>query len=195
MTPSGKHNRTALRWVTAVLAIGLIAIGLVMTRNRWMPLVAPIAAVGDEHDEDATDAEHDHAEHAHDHAGHSEVTSIESSEKGLKNIGFEPLTIELTDYQKSLTLPAIVVERPGRSQLHITAPLTGVITKILKQTGDTAAIGEVIAVIDPDAKPTETKPDKAELVEPPAAEKKSSPPAGAACGARSNWCGSIRSTA
>jgi multidrug efflux pump subunit AcrA (membrane-fusion protein) len=115
-----------------------------MTRNRWMPLVAPIAAVGDEHDEDATDAEHDHAEHAHDHAGHSEVTSIELSEKGLKNIGFEPLTIELTDYQKSLTLPAIVVERPGRSQLHITAPLTGVITKIHSVNGEAVGPGQAL---------------------------------------------------
>ena len=35
-----------------------------------------------------------------------------------------------------MTIPAIVVEQPGRTQVHITAPLTGVITKIHVVAGE-----------------------------------------------------------
>ncbi len=84
--------------------------------------------------------DHDHTSHAgaghtdasppHEHEGHSADTSIHLSPTGLKNIGFRPMTISLETFERSITLPAIVVERPGHSQIQITAPLTGVVTKI-----------------------------------------------------------------
>jgi hypothetical protein len=91
------------------------------------------------------DAERAHQEHAddhaderhagHDHAGHSEEESIEISASGLKNIGYQPFTVKLGDFTRTTTLPAMVVERPGRSQIHITSPLTGVVTKIYPVQG------------------------------------------------------------
>jgi multidrug efflux pump subunit AcrA (membrane-fusion protein) len=38
-------------------------------------------------------------------------------------------------------MPAVVVERPGRSQVHVTAPLTGVVTKIVPIEGAAVAPG------------------------------------------------------
>ncbi|WP_425399031.1 efflux RND transporter periplasmic adaptor subunit [Aeoliella sp.] len=77
-----------------------------------------------------------HAGHDHAHSGHSEATSIELSNEGLKNIGFTPVTIGLKTYERTLTLPAIIVERPGRSQVHVTAPLTGIVTTIYAVNGE-----------------------------------------------------------
>lgn len=82
------------------------------------------------------DAKHDHG---HEHAGHAEETSIQLSHSALRNIGFRPVTIEPSTFTRTLTLPAMVVERPGRSQIHVTAPLTGVVTKIYPIQG--AAVG------------------------------------------------------
>ena len=78
----------------------------------------------------------------HDSSSHAQAASVRLSVNGLKNIGFEPLVVELADYDKKLTLPAIIVERPGRSQLHITAPLTGIVTKIHAVTGEAIAVGQ-----------------------------------------------------
>jgi multidrug efflux pump subunit AcrA (membrane-fusion protein) len=95
--------------------------------NSWLArLSAPSTSGPDEHAED---------EHDHGHTGHSEDAFIELSESALRNVGFQPMKIELTTFVKTTTLPAMVVERPGRSQIHITAPLTGVVTKIVPIQG------------------------------------------------------------
>ncbi len=96
----------------------------------------------DNHDVDHHD-EHDHVQnHENEHLGHNEAASIELSENGLKNIGFEPFIVEPSRYDKFLTLPAIIVERPGRSQSHVTAPLTGVVTEIHCVNGEAIEPGQ-----------------------------------------------------
>lgn len=128
------------RWL--LVAIGTIAVlavtAAVFTRSQWLPLLraarqpeglANASASGDTHE-------------GHAHAGHNEGASIELSERGLKNIGFEPFTVTPADYARLLTLPAIVVERPGKSQVHITAPLTGIVEKIFIAPGEAVDAGE-----------------------------------------------------
>ena len=99
--------------------------------------------VHDDHDHDDHDhhAEDSHAHgpapglHSHDHEGHAEDTSITLTPTGLKNIGFRPMTVSLGSFERTIRLPAIVVERPGHSQIQITAPLAGVVTKIYPVEG------------------------------------------------------------
>src|SRR3972149_4896375 len=81
-------------------------------------------------DEQHATAEHDQDEHAHEHAGHEESTSIELSAQALKNIGFKPFTITLGTYEKTISLPGMVAERPGKSQIRVSAPLTGIVTAV-----------------------------------------------------------------
>ncbi len=86
--------------------------------------------------------DHDHAGHDHDHAGHDEVNSIELSPQARKNIGLKEGKVELSDFVKTVTVPSIVVERPGRSVLQVTAPLTGVVQKIFVIQGEVVAPGQ-----------------------------------------------------
>src|SRR5690606_13580038 len=58
-------------------------------------------------------------------------------------------------FTKTISLPALVVERPGRSQIEITAPLTGVITRIVPIRG---------AAIEPDSEMFEVRLTHEELV-------------------------------
>jgi multidrug efflux pump subunit AcrA (membrane-fusion protein) len=123
-----RQNRLA---VATALALAILVVVLAVTYRTWSPWAAGQLAT------DASSEDHDEHEHAddpheddHDHAGHSDATSIELSPGGLKNIDYEPVTVELSTYVRSVTMPAVVVERPGRSQVHVTAPLTGVVTKI-----------------------------------------------------------------
>jgi multidrug efflux pump subunit AcrA (membrane-fusion protein) len=107
----------------------------------WRTLSAlPNAGESEEahHDEHEPPAGEDHHD---EHEGHHEQTSIELSAGGLKNINFQPVTVELSTYVQSVSMPAVVVERPGRSQLHVTAPLTGIVTKIHPIEGAAVAPG------------------------------------------------------
>ena len=89
--------------------------------------------------------EHGHEKgHEHAHAGHSEASSIKLSQNGLKNVGYRPVTVELTAFERTETIPAIVVEQPGRTQIRIVAPMGGVITKINVVAGQAVQPGSAM---------------------------------------------------
>lgn len=121
---------------TAAIAICLIAavcLIAMVSAGRWRQGLPWFALVGEGTNESTSSDVPQGGAHASTGAA---VASIELSENGLKNIGFEPFTVESSHYDRELTLPAIVVERPGRSQFHITAPLTGIVTRIHAVTGE-----------------------------------------------------------
>ena len=126
----------AWHWVLlAFLLIGSVAIA---TPQSWLPQTRGLmeywrTRVRPASSDDGT--AHDEEEQDNGHAGHSEDASIELSAGALENIGYRPMTISLQPFTRTITLPAIVVERPGRSQIQITAPLTGIITKIIPIEG------------------------------------------------------------
>jgi multidrug efflux pump subunit AcrA (membrane-fusion protein) len=73
-----------------------------------------------------------------DHAGHDygSTDSIELSEQARKNIGLTLGRITPTTHERTIAIPGMFVERPGRSTLQITAPLTGIVTEILPIQGE-----------------------------------------------------------
>lgn len=74
-------------------------------------------------------AEANHGAEGHDeHDKHGEA--IELSEQALKNIGFEPYPVRLSTFVRRINMPGMIVERPGRSQIQVAAPMTGIVTKI-----------------------------------------------------------------
>lgn len=125
-------------WAWSVATVVALSVVALVTSSLWLPTVRQLVAESvSEHEEVA--AEDPHA--GHDHAGHSEAASVELSANGLKNIDYQPLTIKLGEYTRQITVPAMVVERPGRTQMNISAPLTGVITKIYPVEGASVESG------------------------------------------------------
>ena len=122
---TGILNSRHLRAVSllAATAVVLVAIGF---GRGWFSSTDSSVAVspqtsGDQHDD-----------HGHDqgHPGHQEANSLELSDQARKNIGLQLVTVELQQFEKSISVPGIVVERPGRTTIDVTAPMTGVITRI-----------------------------------------------------------------
>lgn len=109
------------RNLVLLLAVGAIA-ALSLTWSNWSPGLRTALADWIRPADSATPAKKK-AEHGHG-------SSLEISANGLENIGFRPLTVKLEDFERKLTLPAIVVERPGHSQIQIPATLTGVVTRV-----------------------------------------------------------------
>lgn len=102
------------------------------------------------HDEAGDDhAGHDHSTHSDgdedEHADmgkadsnhvHDETAAIKLSKQARGNIGLRTARVELKPFERTITVPGIVVERPGWSVLEVTAPMTGVVTRTYPIQGE-----------------------------------------------------------
>ncbi len=138
--------------VALIIFVALVAVGA--TFPLWLPHVRTVmtrAGTTDAHDHEEEEPAHDHADEAevmhdeqdtHDHEGHDEAASIAISVQARKNIELTLFTVRLEDYQRSVTVPAAVVARPGRSEITVSAPMTGIITRIYPMQGEAVAPGD-----------------------------------------------------
>jgi multidrug efflux pump subunit AcrA (membrane-fusion protein) len=76
------------------------------------------------------------------HEGHVEADALRLSKQALKNVGYKEIRIELQTFVRTVTIPAMVVERPGRSQFDVTAPMTGIVTKVYCIEGEAIEPGQ-----------------------------------------------------
>ncbi|HEY5312325.1 MAG TPA: efflux RND transporter periplasmic adaptor subunit, partial [Pirellulales bacterium] len=97
------------------------------------------AVDADEHDHQ--DAEHHDAEH-HEHPGHRDETAIKLSPQAQRNIGMQLMKIAPRAFERTITVPAVIVERPGRSEVAVTAALSGIVRKIYPLEGQAVVPGE-----------------------------------------------------
>lgn len=150
MAHTSTPSRT--RWFSSpwVYAIALALLGgslAAMSRERWVPALQDrlgLNAVkpGNQSTKEQAESGHDHSGHDHSHAGHEEGNSIELSEQARKNIGLQTAKVELKPFTRTISVPGLVVERPGRSIFRISAPLTGVITAIYPTEGEAVEPGQ-----------------------------------------------------
>lgn len=154
-----------------LLVVGPVIAGLWMPEFRQRALstldrIRPAHVEDDGHDpaEETADA---HGEAGHDRAGHDpgkhddgdveedehgqsdkydhehdEAAAIKLSRQAQGNIGLLLAKVELRPFDRTITVPGIVVERPGWSTVEVTAPMTGVVTKIYPIQGEAVEPGQ-----------------------------------------------------
>lgn len=97
-------------------------------------------ADGDQHDAHEEEGEaHRPAAGGHQH---NEAASVSLSQAAQENVGVRTAKIELAPFERTITVPAMAIERPGRSHMQIAAPLTGVVTRIYPSQGEAVAPGQ-----------------------------------------------------
>jgi cobalt-zinc-cadmium efflux system membrane fusion protein len=92
----------------------------------------------------------DHAGHSHgmkSHPGHDDLTALGISTQAEQTIGLKVCRIELKPYQRSIIVPAMIVERPGRSVVRVTAPLSGIVTSIAVVRGEAVTAGQALITV------------------------------------------------
>ena len=142
-----KH-RAGLLWL---IGISVVAVSAFTTRGRWwssaqgwvQSTISGNRAKSslDEHGEGAAH------EDAHAHAGHDESTSLELSKQAQGNIGLAAeflQPIKLQTFRKSITVPGIIVDRPGRTRVEISTPMAGVITHVHAVQGESVKPGTLL---------------------------------------------------
>jgi membrane fusion protein, heavy metal efflux system len=97
---------------------------------------------GEHADGDADEEEHAHAEKKQYNHKHDEAGAIKLSKQAQGNIGLQLARIELRPFERTITVPGMVVERPGWSVLEVTAPMTGVVTRIYPIQGEAVQSGQ-----------------------------------------------------
>lgn len=135
--------------LAVVVAIAVIGAGYV-SRDRWLPQASQFLAAAQERirgsEGDSTAAEEARSEadaHAgHDHAAPAEVTSLQLSEQGRKNVGLRLVTVQPRDFDRTINVPAMVKERVGRTEIKVSAPMTGIVTHIYPIRGEAVTPGQ-----------------------------------------------------
>ncbi|GIW98899.1 MAG: hemolysin D [Pirellulaceae bacterium] len=155
-----QQHAAVLRAIALFVAVALIGIGAWWFQDRWptelkrlvgleVAAEAHELAVADDghehgHDHGGHAHDHEHAGHDHEHAGHDEANSLELSPQARKNIGLETTAIELQPFVRRVTMPAIVIGRPGRTEVEVTAPLGGRITRVYPVGGEAVEPGQLL---------------------------------------------------
>jgi len=85
----------------------------------------------DAHERTTATSAADEFDHRHD-----EADTIKLSTQAQASIGVQLTRVELQPFERSVTLPGMVVERPGWSIMEVTAPMTGVVTRIYCVQGE-----------------------------------------------------------
>ncbi|MGE3316398.1 MAG: efflux RND transporter periplasmic adaptor subunit, partial [Planctomycetaceae bacterium] len=136
--------RKPVLWMIVIACV--VGIGAFLGRDRWQPLVTNLRAstATSGGDEDAHEShDHDGHDHGHDHA-HDDPDSIELSEQARRNINLHVGPVELSTFERSMTVPGMVVERPGRTKIHVATPLTGVVTNVRPIQGEAILPGTLL---------------------------------------------------
>ena len=150
------------RWLLAMLATSLIVYAGGFLHGRftsgWGPFNSLFATSANEdhsdHDHELLDpSPHNHASqgldaHADAHAhGSSSANSLAVSETARKNLGLTDeflQPIELHAFTRTLSVPSIIVDSPGRTRLPVSAPMTGIVTHVHAVTGEAIKPGDLI---------------------------------------------------
>jgi len=129
-------TRSGLSKSVLAVVLGFVAVGLVVyfTPSLRERLRATLCATLGCEPAKSKEDEHAHGQHKED--------SITLSPQAQANIGLKLGKVELRDFNRTIAIPGILRERPGRSMVAITAPLTGTVTQIFPILGETVLPGQ-----------------------------------------------------
>lgn len=133
----------AMRWGMLVM---LFAVG-VWSYPRWWPglnawIDSTVAARKDSGSEES---------HADDHpetnfeSGVS--TSIELTPQSLKNLGLTSeylQPVKLSNFYRTISIPAMVIAKPGRTEIQVSSPMVGIVQHVHAVSGEAVEPGEIL---------------------------------------------------
>ncbi len=134
-----KQNGKWILSLVILISAGLLAWSL---QEQWLPVVqgwTQNKGTEGKQAESKGTADTHADEEQHDHAGHDEASSLELSPQARKNVGLTSdklIPVKLKSFTRTITIPAIVVERPGKTRITIVAPMTGIVTNVNVTAGE-----------------------------------------------------------
>jgi len=154
MISTGKAFRS--RWLWGIGMAALILIGFATRSKWWEPGQnwvrttisgnRKVSSLQSHNSGSRAGGEDRYAHEGHEH-GHDEGTSLALSAQAQGNIGLTPeylQPVKLETFQRAITVPGIIVGRPGRTRLEISTPMAGVITHVHAVQGEAVDPGTLL---------------------------------------------------
>ncbi len=121
--------------LTAVLAVVIGAGGMYAVQ----PWLGHIRRAASENTVKTIREQHSHRRDTH---AADSATSLTLSPQAMKNVRLTLATVRKRVYERTVTMPAVVVDRPGKTKQQVVAPLSGVVTKIFAAPGEALKPGQ-----------------------------------------------------
>ncbi|MBN2295579.1 MAG: efflux RND transporter periplasmic adaptor subunit [Pirellulales bacterium] len=132
----------------SIIIVIVVAVAGLLSLGWWMSQGGLFLASsqGSLHDGQDSHSAGNHADAADAHAGQNHTSdnanSLELSEQAQKNIGLELVTIKLRDFDRTINMPAMVTQRPGQTEIKVSAPMTGIVERIYPIRGEAVTPGQ-----------------------------------------------------
>lgn len=127
--------KTLLKPVLAVAIVGGLGVAGYFTRDHWLPLLQnDKAAVVDGSPSEGTEAA-------------APTGKVLLSDQAIANLGLSAKAVQPGTYWKTIQVPGMVVDRPGRSDRGIISPVAGGVARVNYFPGDTVRPGETLFTI------------------------------------------------
>ena len=119
-------------WASLAI-VALIGSTAFLARDRWLPLLT------------RTTTDPAPIQDSQEPVQESQVLKI--SPQARKNLGLISKPVRLKNYSKTIQIPGVIVDQPGRSDRGITSPVAGVVARIHAFPGDTVHPGDRLFTI------------------------------------------------
>ncbi len=127
-SPSADHKP-----VFPVVLILIVASVAWWQQSRILSLFIAADAAGEQHAED---------EHPHDHAADDDRLPVSDAARANLGLTAEFLwPVAASAWSRSVSIPGVIRAQPGTSIWHVSAPLTGVVTRVLAISGEAVLPG------------------------------------------------------
>ena len=131
-------------WIGLGAALIILAGSAWATHREWLPLLQRLAHSADEqvaNEHGGGSSDDGHAHEGEPQASQKDISSLRLSEQGRKNIGLIVETVALSDFERTIAMPATLVERQGQTKIVVSAPMTGIVTGIHPIRGEAITPG------------------------------------------------------
>jgi cobalt-zinc-cadmium efflux system membrane fusion protein len=125
------RSRLAIISAIAIALIATATIAVYLTRDRWIAHDVPLAE----------------SSASPPSGGTSTLGKVIVSEQAQKNLEIVAKPLKVETYWKAISVPGMVVDRPGVSDREIVAPAIGTLSQILHVPGDTVQPGETLFIL------------------------------------------------
>ncbi|XZE44375.1 efflux RND transporter periplasmic adaptor subunit [Pirellulaceae bacterium SH467] len=133
----------ALRWGVGIL---LLVVGA-WTFPRWWPglnaWIDNTVAARKESVPKKSDADG----HQEENSASGESNSIELTPQSLKNLGLTDeylQPVKLSNFYRTITIPAMVIAKPGRTEIQVSSPMVGIVQHVHAVSGEAVEPGETL---------------------------------------------------
>lgn len=133
-----KISGQSIKPTLGIALVVLIVAGFLL-RDHWMPLLMQKQSDNSRRQAAATKQT--------DQKKAPDQEKIVLSDQAISNLGLQVKSVLPETYWKTLQVPGMVVDRPGRSDRGVISPVDGVLEKMNYYPGDTVRPGEVLYTI------------------------------------------------